>query len=136
MAFGWTEADVEKLGSRVRPQVTAPLPRPLKPPKYRNRKTEYLGRLFDSQKEATRYQELLVMEKASLIRDLAPQVSLDCYGANGERVCGYRADFGYWDLEQGRQVYEDVKGGTGTITRLFTLKRKLLRAQGITITLV
>lgn len=135
MAYGWTSEDVEKLLKRrgVKPTPAAAT-LPQKPAKYRNRKTALDGYTFDSLKEATRYQELRLLERAGLIRDLALQVSLDCYGANGERVCQYVADFRYVDLEHGRQVWEDVKGGAATMTRLYRLKKKLLAAQGITIT--
>jgi Protein of unknown function (DUF1064) len=42
----------------------------VKPSKYRNHKTLYQGIQFDSQKEANRYQELVLMERAGLICNL------------------------------------------------------------------
>jgi hypothetical protein len=136
--MGWTEAELAAVLAKRKPPAEAQIPplvtKPAKLSKYRSQKTALDGYVFDSRKEAARYVDLTLLEKVGAIRDLALQVSLDCYGANGERVCGYQADFAYWSVEFGQQVYEDVKGGTATMTRLYRLKKKLLRAQGIVIT--
>lgn len=146
MAHDWTEADLTSyLAKRSLKRVqtankaydAAFVANTAKPSKYRSQKTECDGYVFDSRKEAARYVELRLLEKVGAIRDLARQVTLDCYGANGERVSTYRADFAYWSLELGKQVYEDAKGYQNPkdpVTRLFRLKKKLLRAQGIEIT--
>ena len=42
--------------------------------KYHNRKTIVNGHTFDSKKEANRYSELLLLERAGAIHDLRTQV--------------------------------------------------------------
>lgn len=90
--------------------------------KYHNRKTEYEGIEFASQKEATRWAELRLLENAMQIRNLRRQVHYDLV-VNGIRVCGYIADFVYDDFK--KVVVEDVKG---YCTREYKLKRKLMKA--------
>jgi hypothetical protein len=73
---------------------------------------------FDSIREFERYQELANMEKAGVIRDVECQVkvSLTCGGAPvmSKRKKGhqyyYMVDFKYFDNEQERWRFEDVKG--------------------------
>lgn len=93
-----------------------------KPPKYRNRQTVKGGRGFHSAKEANRWQELVLLEKAGQIRDLRMQVKYPLE-VNGVLICTYRADFVY--VEAGKVVVEDVKGYR---TRGFVTKSKLMRA--------
>ena len=92
--------------------------------KYRNKRTEYKGIWFDSQKEARRYQELELMERAGYIAkiELQPRYNLVVNGQN----CGfYRGDFRYEVVETGLTVVEDVKG---VRTPLYRLKKKLVKA--------
>lgn len=70
------------------------------------------GITFDSKKEATRYGELKVLEKAGLISDLMLQKKFPVQ-IGGKHFCNYSADFVYYDREQGRTIVEDVKS-TGT----------------------
>lgn len=90
--------------------------------KYRNQKTEVSGLIFDSKKEATRYLELKVLERAGKIRALAMQPSYDIW-ANDQRICRYKADFYYIDNETGKPVVEDCKGMR---TPVYRLKKKLM----------
>lgn len=115
--------------------------------KYGNRKITINGIEFDSRKEARRYNELLLMEKAGAIKGLRRQVPFELipaqyedvytgeYYQRGEhkgepkmkRVCvekavTYYADFVY--LEGGETVVEDTKGFK---TPEYILKRKLMR---------
>lgn len=103
--------------------------------KYGNRKTEVDGIRFDSKKEAVRYWELKMLERAGKISDLERQVKyvlipaqyLD--GKLKERQCVYVADFRY--LENGQVVVEDTKG---VRTKDYIIKRKLLlKVYGIAI---
>lgn len=106
--------------------------------KYHAKKTVVDGITFDSSKEAHRYQELKMLEKAGEISDLRMQVEYvlipeqrEPYtiGKRGgitkgkviERKCSYVADFVY--KENGETVVEDVKG-----MRLqdYKIKRKLM----------
>ena len=94
----------------------------MKPAKYRNRKTETEHGKFDSQKEAARYAELVLLERAGAIAQLRRQVpyALVC---NGVFLCKYIADMVYSEGE--RVVVEDVKGFK---TELYLLKKKLMLA--------
>ncbi len=90
--------------------------------KYKNRKTTADGILFDSAKEAGRYQELKLLERAGMIHDLRRQVKFELIPKCGkERPCCYIADFVY--TEGGRTVIEDVKG---VRTKEYIIKRKLM----------
>lgn len=103
--------------------------------KYRNKKVEVDGMTFDSKKEAKRYKELLLLEKAGAIQDLHTQVKyvlIPSQRINGkvvERECAYKADFVY--TENGQTVVEDTKGFK---TKEYIIKRKLmLKEHGIRI---
>lgn len=106
--------------------------------KYGNKKTTVDGITFDSIKEAKRFKELSLMERAGMIQDLQRQVKYilipaqrepDTVGARGgvhkgkliERECTYVADFVY--QENGQTVVEDTKGFR---TKDYLLKRKML----------
>lgn len=91
-------------------------------PKYHNSKTVIDGIRFDSKKEAKRYLELKILEKAGVIKELkrqVPYILIDksCYG----RAIKYVADFVY--LENGQLVVEDVKG---VRTPVYKLKKRLM----------
>jgi hypothetical protein len=90
--------------------------------KYRAVPTTLDGRRFASKKEARRYAELLLLQKAGLVRNLECQVSFPLK-VNGVLVGTYVADFEY--VENARQVVEDVKGMK---TPVYNLKRKLMKA--------
>ena len=96
--------------------------------KYGNKRTNG----FASKKEAKRYQELLLMEKAGEISHLRTQVPYDI-DINGIHVCRYIADFVYHDeaMIGDRRIVEDAKGMR---TDVYKLKKKLMLAvHGITI---
>jgi hypothetical protein len=94
--------------------------------KYHNRRTFYQGIQFDSQKEANRYRDLLLMEKAGLISKIELQPRYDLV-VNGHKLGFYRADFRYKDVATGRSVVEDVKSPI-TKTAVYQLKKKLVKA--------
>lgn len=95
--------------------------------KYGSKKTEIDGVTFDSKKEAKRYQELRILEKAGEIKDLRRQVKFELIpsqridGRVAERAVEYRADFVY--IQDGKQVVEDTKGFR---TKDYIIKRKLM----------
>ena len=97
--------------------------------KYGNRKTEMDGITFDSAKEARRYAELKLMEKAGLISGLRRQVPYQLLPAQKrdgkvvERPVLYLADFVY--TENGDEVVEDVKS-PATRTKEYIIKRKMM----------
>jgi hypothetical protein len=106
--------------------------------KYHARKTILDGQVFDSKKEAKRWQELKLLEQAGEIEELKRQVPFelipaqrepDAVGPRGgkkpgkviERAVLYVADFTYW--AKGGLVVEDTKG---VRTPDYILKRKLM----------
>lgn len=106
--------------------------------KYKNIKATINGITFDSKREANRYAELRLLEKAGIIQNLQLQVKYvlipaqkepDTVGARGgihkgkviEKECSYIADFVY--EEDGKTVVEDTKGFR---TKDYIIKRKLM----------
>lgn len=101
--------------------------------KYNSKKTVVDGQKFDSKKEARRYQELLLLEKAGEIKNLSRQVKFvlipsqrDENGKVVERECSYKADFTYEEEGGIKTVVEDVKGYR---TKEYIIKRKLMLYQ-------
>lgn len=135
MATGmrWTQEQVDAARKRCRPAhldiptmpeadrtalVRATMPKA----KYRNRKTETEHGKFDSQKEAQRYAELVVLERAGAIAGLRRQVPFALVVA-GVYIGKYVADMVYKEGE--KVVVEDVKGFK---TEVYRLKRLLMLA--------
>jgi hypothetical protein len=112
--------------------------------KYKNKKIDVEGILFDSKAEASRYLYLKKLYKAGIIHNLEMQKKFEIipaqyktykrYGRGGKqlkdgKVCleksaAYVADFVYTD-SNGDTVVEDVKSKP-TRTKDFVLKRKLM----------
>lgn len=108
--------------------------------KYHNRKVVVDGIVFDSMKEANRWKELKVLERAGQVRNLQRQVKFklipvqrewtDETTATGkpkkgkllEHEVSYIADFVYTN-RYGLEVVEDVKG---VKTKDYIIKRKLM----------
>lgn len=114
--------------------------------KYYNIKTRALdGTVFDSYKEARRWDELILLQRAGKITDLQRQVRYELipaqyqtyerFSKKGERLkdgvrllerkVEYVADFVYTDAETGETIVEDAKGMR---TKDYILKRKLMLA--------
>jgi hypothetical protein len=109
--------------------------------KYYAMKTMFNGIEFDSRKEARRYSELLLLQRAGAIRDLelqkkfvlipAQYETYERYGKMGQKLqdgqrlvekeCAYIADFVY--KEDGKTIVEDTKGMR---TKDYIIKRKLM----------
>lgn len=95
--------------------------------KYRNIKTELDGIKFDSLKEARRYSELKILERAGEIKELELQPKYELLPKQeGERAVVYKADFMYFDFQVQGFVVEDVKGMK---TRDYIIKRKLFKSK-------
>lgn len=78
--------------------------------------------VFDSGREAERYYELRLLERAGKISGLRRQVPYVLIPAQkGERACKYIADFVY--MENGEEIVEDCKGYR---TEVYRLKRKMM----------
>lgn len=93
--------------------------------KYRANKCVVDDIEFDSEKEASRYTELKLLEKAGVITELRLQVPFvlqDAFEINGEKIQAikYIADFTYY--ENGKLVIEDVKG---IKTPVYNMKKKM-----------
>lgn len=92
--------------------------------KFGNQRTQVDGHYFASKREAARYAELRLLERANQIEGLRLQPHLKL-AVNGEHVCTYVADFAYKKPGDSRETFEDVKGHR---TALFILKKKLVKA--------
>lgn len=121
--------------------------------KYHNVKVKASdGTVFDSMKEARRWEQLLLLQKAGKITSLQRQVAYELlpnqyetyerYSKSGkrlkdgakliERKVEYVADFVYTEAERGMLVVEDTKG---VKTKDYIIKRKLMYAiHGIKVT--
>ena len=98
--------------------------------KYQNKKTVLDGIKFDSKLEAERYEQLKILERAGIIRNLELQPEYELipsFMKNGKtwRKTVYKADFRYILAENDKTIIEDVKGSTAVITDVFRLKQKL-----------
>lgn len=123
--------------------------------KYHSRKVTIDGIEFDSQKEARRFRELSLLEKAGKITELQTQVKYilipaqyepDTVGKRGgkkrgkliERECAYVADFVYkkpvsfqYENDEGHLTFADgwetvVEDTKGFKTKDYIIKRKLM----------
>lgn len=90
--------------------------------KYRNIPTEVDGIRFDSKREAARWSQLKLMERAGYITDLERQVRYPL-NVNGVQICNYICDFKY--IRNGAPVVEDSKG---VRTKDYIIKAKLMKA--------
>jgi len=126
-----------------------------KKPKYGNIKTVIDGFTFDSKREATRYQELKLLEKAGEIRELELQPKYTLVPKTKKRrAVTYTADFRYLEhveksevpkipnhgckcfcgmtSEQDKwykQVVEDVKSPATAKNKAYIVKRNLFEYQ-------
>lgn len=96
--------------------------------KYGAVRTVVDGITFASKREAARFVELRLLERAGEIRDLRLQPSFEIIPAieldgKKQRPVRYLADFCYMAAD-GVVVYEDVKGHR---TKEYILKRKLVK---------
>lgn len=113
--------------------------------KYGNKKVIFDGEVFDSKREALRYQELKLLERCGGISDLRRQVTYELIpvqrekstrvyskgrkkgqpieGKVIEKAVTYKADFVYKDNLTDKDVVEDAKGMR---TKDYIIKRKLM----------
>lgn len=104
--------------------------------KYKNEPIEIDGHKFPSKKEARRYNQLKILEKAGEIHSLQLQVAFELQPKfknqrTGEtiRAIKYVADFVYTD-SSGRIHIEDAKGFK---TDVYELKKKMMLYHGYAI---
>ncbi len=91
--------------------------------KYKAIRTEIDGITFASKAEASRYQELKMLQAVGYISGLILQPRFPII-VDGKKICTYVADFSYQDSNL-RHVIEDVKGMK---TPVYNLKAKLFHA--------
>jgi len=104
--------------------------------KYGNKKTTIDGITFDSAKEANRYAELKMLEKAHVISDLklqVPYILQDKFKneetGKYERAIKYIADFTY--MQDGKLIVEDVKSDGTRKDKAYRIKKKMLAYRGV-----
>ena len=104
------------------------------PSKYGNKRTKLDGINFDSEKEAGRYADLLMMQKAGIISSLERQKPFELqpafYDSDGikHQPIKYVADFVY--MQDGKQVIEDVKSDGTRKNQVYKLKKKMMLYHG------
>ena len=124
--MNWSEDDVRKYCERTGAALPAGITEPeKKPSKYRNKRTEANGKVYDSAREAQRATELRLLIQSGAAAALFEQVNFTLPGG-----IVYRADFVIlnWD---GTFTIEDSKG---ILTKEYRLKKRLMDAKGLTIT--
>lgn len=99
--------------------------------KYRNKKCKIGGYSYDSIGEAKRHQQLQIMERAGLIRDLKFQTKitlLESFKYNSKCIRGitYKPDFEYFEKNKNGdwvRVIEDFKGFRNQV---YKIKKKFV----------
>ena len=114
--------------------------------KYKAVKTTIDGITFDSKREAQRYSQLKLMEKAGMITHLELQPEYKII-INGVKICSYKGDFQYFTVRrEDEKPYRNSKGELvvqtmtgdpeghiledtkGFKTPIYRLKKKLVEA--------
>ncbi len=105
--------------------------KPRKKPKFRNKKVVLNGTTFDSRKEAKRFRELQILERAGEISELQTQYAFvlaeSVKFSNEPRkkpALRYVADFVY--IKNGCQVVEDVKSKISRSLAEYRIKKHLM----------
>ena len=94
--------------------------------KFGAKKTTIDGMVFDSKWEATTWCNLKIRERVGEIVGLQRQIPFDLI-VNGQKICSYRADFVWTEVDTGERVVADAKS-PATMTPEFRLKSKLMMA--------
>lgn len=126
MALRMTEEEFAALQARNRRRSTFPVEQketPTKRSKYGNRRVEVDGIKFDSQHEATIYQELMLRVRAGELKAVLRQVSFDLPG--GIR---YVADFVTIAPDMYVEGVYDAKSSATKANRVYINKKKQMKA--------
>lgn len=133
-AMRWTQEmldEFQRMNERRRKQIPVDVDRRA-PAKYRNEKVEVAGIKHDSMKEARRWGELRLLERAGDITELRRQVSFELAPAvhlAGEKrkkpALRYVADFTY--MRAGQLVVEDAKSAPTRKLPAYRIKRHLMK---------
>jgi hypothetical protein len=109
----WTQFVEEQQGIHVAP---APVN------KYGNKRVQFNGRWFDSQREANHAAKLQALDERGLIANLQYQVRIPLVPGDGKlRGVVYVADFTYVDAN-GKLYVQDAKGYK---TQIYRLKKRM-----------
>lgn len=101
-----------------------------RPAKYRNRKVEFMGMIFDSEGELKRWIELLVLKSRGDIENLDRQITFDLLPKSEKaRAIKWRPDFIYYDCKIRKMVVEDFKQPKTEKLSSFRMKVKLFMAK-------
>lgn len=105
----------------------------MKKTKYGNKKAIVDDIEFASRKEARRYCELRMLEKAGAIQDLQLQKKFELqpafyYQGHKQRPIYYVCDFFY--VEKGKHIIEDVKSPATKNNAVYKLKKKMMLYRG------
>lgn len=102
---------------------------------YINKKVVVDGIKFDSKKEARRYRDLLLMQRAGEISDLELQPKfklIDGVKFSSDKRAKpdirYFADFAYTDTATGKRIVEDVKSPVTKEKPYYKMKRHMMLA--------
>ena len=120
-----------QIAQKQESQKNQPEPPEKKRTKYGNQKAERGLLTFDSQKEARRFDELMMLKKAGKITDLKLQPEFTLtegfrdFDGKWKKALKYRADFSY--KKDGVLVVEDVKSVATKENRTYQTKKKMLR---------
>jgi len=117
-----------KAGERISARVARELLKAPKRSKYRNKHVVVDGIRFDSQREATRWHVLRLMERSGDIKALIRQPRYPLM-VGTEKIGEYVADMEYLDAVSGQVITEDVKSEATERIALFQWKRKHFEAQ-------
>lgn len=106
-------------------------PKPAKQSKYKNTKVMIDGHVFDSKKEAKRYRDLKLMQRAGQIQDLQLQVVfvlVESVVLDGRKkpAMRYIADFVY--VQGGLKIVEDVKSLATRRLAAYRQKKHLMKS--------
>lgn len=128
---GWTQKDLEKKKAEGTIRDFTPVGPEVKKPgraKYRNKKVEWDGMVFDSTKEYKQYRFVLLERlKKGEIGQLRRQVRYKLI-VNDELIATYIADHVYIEATTGEEIVEDVKSEITRKLPLYVLKKNLMKS--------
>lgn len=99
--------------------------------KYHAIKTESDGIVFDSKFEAEKWNELKMLERIGVIKDLQRQVRFilqeDYVNNKGQKIrpISYIADFVYFDTKKKQKIVMDTKSEATKNIEVYRIKKKL-----------
>lgn len=95
--------------------------------KFRNEPQVVDGLKFASKKEARRWGELKLLERAGEIRLLTHQPKF-IFTHNDKLICSYVGDFSYINTSDGERIVEDVKSPITRKHPVYRIKNKMMAA--------